>query len=276
MEIYRNPENLGWAACMNIDVNEKAILLVRNLKREFQILDELKKQGYDSEEDQKRYWRKIIWQLSQKRILEKPSKWELTGGKISWWQGNPELRTEFQALLKTKESEVAQKEFLSKIGMRILNNDKLLEQAAAGTADDEFVQESGLVVGEKIFLTRANDPDRNDPKNHDLFYPRFWYLATSIQDGELRTEPIKKTISAPQWVPIMKLHPYLNNQGYFPFHRAHCLGVVAAAKYFIKQGRTEFSEVVSYLEKTFGAQKEIEVFKDADWDSLTQTVQKLN
>ena len=282
MKIYRDPENIGWAACVYINPDDKTILLVRNLKRESQVKNALLKQGYENEEDQRRHRRRIIWELSnggilkkprlsKGSILEKPSKWELLGGKISYWQGNPELREEFKNL-----SEEAKKEFEEKIGARVLYDNKLLKRAADSTAESEFVEEGGLVIGEKIFLTRVNDPDRTDRKNPNLFYPRFWYLVVSA-DGALRTEPIKDSISEPQWIPLLQLHPYLAKENSFPFHPAQCLGVVAAAKYFIKQGRTEFSEVVNYLERTFGFQKEAATFEDcSDWESFAQTVQKIN
>ena len=272
MKIYRDPENIGWAGCVYINPDDKTILLVRNLKREAQILTELLKQGFISEEDQKRHKRRIIWELSQKRLLEKPSKWELLGGKISYWQGNPELRAEFQSLA----SEEARKKFEEIIGARVLFNNEFLKRAAESTADSEFVEEGGLVIKEKIFLTRADDPDRTDPKNSNLFYPRFWHLVI-LAEGVLRVEPIKDSISEPHWISLMQLHPYLAKENSFPFHPSHCLGVVAAAKYFIKNSRPEFIEVVSYLEKTFGSQKEIARFEEtSDWESFAKTVQKLN
>lgn len=271
MKIYRDPENIGWAGCVYIKPEDKTILLVENLKRETQAHNELLKQGFETEEDQKRHWRRITWELSQKGVLQKPGKWELLAGGIAYWQGNAALREEFKKL-----SEEARKEFEKQIGIRVLFNNELLEPAADHTAESEFVEECGLIVGKKILLARAKDPDRNDPKNPDLFYPRFWYLITEIAGGELRKEPVKATISAPQWIPLLQLHPYLAKENSFPFHPSHCLGVVAAAKYFIKQGRTEFSEVVSYLEKTFGSQKEIATFEDgSDWESFAKTVQPL-
>lgn len=269
MNTYRDPENIGWAACVCIN-DKMEILLVRNLKREAQIKTELLKQGFESEEDQGRHQRRIIWELSRKGVLEKPSKWELLGGKISFWQGNPELREEFNLLLEKTRAE-----FEKTVGVRVLYNNELLSRAAASTAEDECIQECGLVVEDKIFLTRVNDPDRNDPKNPDLFYPRFWYLVTKAS-GTLRTEPVKDSISEPHWIPLLQLHPYISRENSFPFHPAHCLGVVVAAKYFIKNGRPEFAEVVSYLEKTFGSQKEVAIFEDTpDWESFVKTVQPL-
>ena len=271
MKIYRDPENIGWAACVEINPDDMTILLVRNLKRESQINRELLKQGFETEEDQRRHKRRIIWELSQKRLLEKPSKWELLGGKISYWQGNPALRKEFNSLVL----EEAQKEFEEKIGERVLFDNELLARAAESTAESEYVEEGGKIIKEKLFLTRVNDPDRTDPKNPNLFYPRFWYLV-NVASGTLRTEPIKDSISEPRWIPLLQLHPYLSKENSFPFHPSHCLGVVAAAKYFIRNGRPEFAEVVSYLEKTFGAQKEAETFEDcSDWESFAKTVKPL-
>lgn len=273
MKIYRDPENIGWAACVYINPDEQTILLVRNLKKESQIKAELLKQGFESEEDQGRNRGRIIWELSRKGVLQKPNKWELLAGGIAYWQGNPELREEFQSLL----SDEARKEFEDEVGLRVLDNNTLLERAADSTAESEFVEESGLICGEKIFLRRANDRDRKYPKNLDLFYPRFWYLVTEIAGGKLREEPVKATISAPQWVPLTKLHPNSERDGCYPFHPSHCLGVVVAAQHFIKQGRKEFVDVVDYLEKTYGSQKEAPTFEESsDWESFAATVQKLN
>lgn len=271
MKIYRDPENIGWAGCVHINDNME-ILLVRNLKREAQILAELVRQGFTTEEAQNANKRRIIWELSRKEGgLEKPSRWELLGGKISYWQGNKALQDEFKNL-----EESAKKAFEEEVGARVLFNDQLLKLAADSTAESEFVEEGGLSISKKIFLTRVNDPDRTNPKSSILFYPRFWYLVLSAH-GVLRTEPIKGSISEPHWIPLLKLHPFSDREGMFPIHPSHILGVCSAARYLIRNGRPEFAEVVSYIERTFGQQKEPEIFEESsDWESFKKTVQEIN
>lgn len=268
---YRDPENIGWAGCVHIN-NNMEILLVRNLKREAQILAEFVRQGFTTKEAQDANRRRVIWELSRKEGgLEKPSRWELLGGKISYWQGNHGLQNEFKSL-----DENAQKAFEEEVGARVLFNDQLLKLAADSTAESEFVEEGGLSVSKKIFLTRVNDPDRTNPKSSILFYPRFWYLVLAAH-GTLRTEPVKGSISEPHWIPLIKLHPFSDRDGLYPIHPSHILGICAGARYFIRNGRSEFVEVVDYLERTFGPQKESETFEESsDWESFAKTVQKIN
>ena len=272
MQFYKDSQNIGWAGCVHINPHDITILLVKNLKREAQVRAELVRQGHESEEEQKLNLKRITYELShwgpsKKSILEKPGKWELLGGKIAYWQGNPKLQSEFNSL-----SEEAQKEFEEEIGLKVLHDDKLLTCAADSTADSEFVEEGGLIVKEKLFLTHINDPDRNYPKSSEIWYPRFWYLVTSAA-GKLRTEPVKDSISEPHWIPIMQLHPKFEDENHFPFHPSHVLGVFLSAKYFIKNGRPEFAEVVNYLEKTYGKQDEVKKIEETDnWESFTKTV----
>jgi len=279
--LYRNPENIGWAGCVYINADEKTILLVRNLKREAQIFAELLRQGFTTEDDQRLNYSRVRWELSKKTFidghgkvkkgLEKPSKWELLGGSIAYWQGNPKLINEFNGLVGD-----AMREFEEKIGLKVLFDNDLLERAADSTAESEYVEESGLIAKKKILLGRINDPDRDHPDS-DLFYPRFWYLVTDIAGGQLREEPVKATISAPKWISLFNLHPFSDRDGLYPIHRSHVLGIVFAARHFIRNGRPEFAEAVSYLEKTFGPQREAPVFEEtADWESFAKTVKKLN
>ncbi|OGF62052.1 hypothetical protein A2926_01670 [Candidatus Giovannonibacteria bacterium RIFCSPLOWO2_01_FULL_44_40] len=282
MKIYKDSENLGWVGCVHFDRAQQSMLLVKNLKRQSQVEEEMKKRGFEDADSQRRHKREIMDYLVGHGLLQKPGKWELLGGKIAFWQGNPDLQREFIALSDKERPGIttgAQKLFLDKVWKMVLYDEDRLIRAADCTADAEYVEEGGLIIGQKTLLLRHDDKDRDNPNNTEAFYPRFWYLVESIGGGELRTEAIKKTISAPKWIPLLQLHPYFRDSSrYYPFHPAHVPGVIAAARYFIKRDDDDFFKVVvQYLEKTYGKLKtETTAIKEQSWEELTKSVEPLH
>ena len=296
MKIKKDPENIGWAGCIDINRDTKEILAVKSTKRQAQIDAEIKKRDWHP--SRKATWM-ITGELARAGTLEKADKFGPAGGKIAYWAGNEKLQATFRKFTDnginppTPPDEITQ--FIENSWKKVLFDDDLLLQAADATADSECVEELGLIVKEKTLLFKIEDEDRDNSREAfpEMFYPRFWYLVKSVKTPEegggiLRTEPIKNTISEPRWIPLMKLHPFKSHpwkreddieeddaERLYRFHPVHVeYGVIAAVKYFIAEGDESFVKVLEYLEGAFGKPKPIEK-KHESWEDIMGSTQKL-
>ena len=290
MRFYKDPENLGWSGNIYIKPKEEVVLLVRNLKQEAQIARELEKRGIEKEKQTPKDRLRMKQELYHREwLILKPSKYELPGGKIPWWAGNIGLQEQFQNLnpsvdamfrKRTRLSDIANKEqlvFLQSVGLKVLANENLLLAAADQTADDEFAQETGLLAGHKELIFRANVKDFQHP---DESYPRFWYLIRSEQNGGmLRTEPDKDTVSAPAWVPLMRLYREYDrgrNNEQFVIHPAHIPGIYKAMSVLIDEGHQNLEATQTHLYEEFSSSiKNTDEVCEQTWDEFTQGVAPL-
>lgn len=289
---FKDPENLGWVGCIWIDPPNERILLVRNLKQESQVNNALIERGNLNPSAQDR-WRMKQELYRRGLLIPKPSKWELSGGKIPWWAGNVVLQKEFQTLnpcvdvvfrKKTRLRDVANKEqlqFLQRVGPRVLSDEGLLLAAADQTAEDEFTQETGLISSQKELVLRINGVDFRN-QNEGETYPRFWYLVRSLKNsGQLRTEPDKDTISAPVWIPLMSLYEKYDRErrdDQFIIQRSHIPGIYRALNILIEEGHKYLESARDHLYKQFLVTiKNIErnEIKEESWEDFSQSVTPL-
>lgn len=243
----KDPFNIGCASAIFIlsdDLSQPCILAVQSLERRQRINKEMQDCGIN--------YREAYQKLKMEGRLGPPDNWKPLGGMIDFWR-SPVLQEEYVRLgILGKEETEEQKQFLKKVGERLLLDDDMLECAAYVTVLSEFSEETGLQAEQVEFLMRRNDRDKSGEWQ---FYPRFWYLVKKAS-GELSTTPGDEDISPPEWKPLMRLFPR-RKDGFYPFHPGHVPAVKMALGRLVEEGNQNLVPVIEYLERAFPALKPV-------------------